>query len=344
MPGQIISVPFVSQIEDMDKYLTEYRSLKLMPQNAAGPLQHGHGHVQGQQQHQYRHQGRSSSQGVAGQQRKRMGHNETNGMNQYNGGGEAANIGTAGKRFQMNNSAHVKYGSGQHFGTIGGAASFQGYQKGYPQMFYHGVGKLGCNDSAIGLSMLSAAQQPVQQQGFMASSSSSGSASPSRLQTSMSGTSTVNSMGSEFGDNMMTGDLHSHYDSLGFSQVSAASPAVNDFNLESTFVKSSSSSTSSASTSNDFMQVLPSSLLGDAGVNNNVLAGKRSMAASMFSPAQFASSSNQSSFTMMHTTASTWASPSSVSASGSATVNQPNTSSASSGSFGIWNNDMSVWG
>lgn len=33
MPGQLISVPFISQVEDMDKYLLEYRSLKLLPHN-----------------------------------------------------------------------------------------------------------------------------------------------------------------------------------------------------------------------------------------------------------------------------------------------------------------------
>ncbi|CAI4056004.1 hypothetical protein SUVZ_02G0360 [Saccharomyces uvarum] len=34
MPGQIISVPFLSQTEDMDKYLLEYRSLKLIRQSS----------------------------------------------------------------------------------------------------------------------------------------------------------------------------------------------------------------------------------------------------------------------------------------------------------------------
>ncbi|CAI5040179.1 CRE_HP_G0107100.mRNA.1.CDS.1 [Saccharomyces cerevisiae] len=34
MPGQIISIPFLSQNEDMDKYLLEYRSLKLLHQSS----------------------------------------------------------------------------------------------------------------------------------------------------------------------------------------------------------------------------------------------------------------------------------------------------------------------
>ncbi|AET40999.1 uncharacterized protein Ecym_7150 [Eremothecium cymbalariae DBVPG len=361
MPGQILSVPFISQLEDMDKYLMEYRSLKLMPQNGVIPLQQ---QQQGQsQQQQYRYQNRAGGQGMSGQQRKRISHGSNNSsVNHYVSGAavDAGNCNSGGKRFQIGN-LQAKYGAhhhGHHHHHHHHQQQQQqqqqlinplqtSFQKTYPQVFYPSSSKPNGNGSNISLPLIAQqTPQPGQQQSFLTSSSSSGSTSPPRLQSSISGGSTINSLSSDFGDYIMPSDFHKQYDSIAYGQTASGSPAMSNFNMVSPFVQSNSPPISSAATSNDLMQVFPSSLLGDTSSSGNVssLNGSRSMVASMFSSNSFPSSSNQSTFTMLPAASSTWGNSTGVSTAGPTTVNQSSTSSTASGSFGIWNNDMSVWG
>lgn len=321
MPGQIVSVPFISQIEDMEKYLAEYRLLKLMPQN----------------QQQFRQQGHTGSQGVNGQQHKRVINGAGASIGQYFGSVNDSVSGvSSGKRAQLGNM-QVKY-SGQHLTSLlPSSASLSSFQKDYSHMVYNRAEKVGSNQSSISLPLPGSQKgNTSSQQGFMKSSSSSESVSPSRLQSTITGNSTVNSLSSEYGDNVATGDFYNHCDSMGFAQATSSTSAVNNFNINPPFVQTNSSSASIISASNYFTQGLPSSLLVDSAVT-----GTRPIDTSMFSADQFTSPSN---FPMSRTTSSTWGGASSDFAVTTSAVNQSKPSSTSLGTFGIWNNDMGVWG
>ncbi|AGO13579.1 AaceriAGL302Cp [[Ashbya] aceris (nom. inval.)] len=301
MPGQIVSIPFISQIEDMDKYLVEYRALKSMPAGA--------------------------------------GFGQSGAFRQGNRGPVAARKRTGGydKRFQV--------GTGKYGGQPVAAGLQQGYPAAtYPQVFYGG--KLGSGGSSGSLPLMTPqASAQASAQAFLASSSSSGSTSPPRLQSTISGSSTINSLGSDFGEYpSMVNELNKQYDSIGFGQGSSGSPGVSNFNIGSPFTQSSTPLVSTAATNGEFMHALPSSLLGDTSVNSNIslLAGTRSLSTSVFLSNQYPSSSSQSSFTMLPGSNSTWGTSPTVTT-GTTGANQSN-SSSTSGSLRIWNNDMSVWG
>lgn len=237
------------------------------------------------------------------------------------------------KRFQV--------GAGKYGGQPLAGGLQQGYPAAtYPQVFYGG--KLGSGGSSGSLPLMA---QQASAQAFLASSSSSGSTSPPRLQSTISGSSTINSLGSDFGEYpSMVNELSKQYDSIGFGQGSGGSPGVSNFNIGSPFTQSSTPLVSTAATNGEFMHALPSSLLGDTSVNSNIslLAGTRSLSTSVFLSNQYPSSSSQSAFTMLPGSSSTWGTSQTV-ATGTTGANQSN-SSSTSGSLRIWNNDMSVWG
>ncbi|SCW00080.1 LAFE_0B09010g1_1 [Lachancea fermentati] len=319
MPGQIVSIPFLSQIEDMDKYLLEYRSLKLMPQNAVSFTQ---------PQMRY-NVNRAMNNGVGGgntNTRKKL-LNNTNGVQVY----------------RYNNNT-TKYGQQSGSGVMAQTQNGSGgsFKPAYPQMFY-GAG----NSSSMSLpqvpspTLYGAAQT---QQQFMTASSSSSSTPPPILHASISGTSSISSLGGEY-EYLLPNEVNGQY--MSSNSAGNSVPTSTNVTAPSTATMSSGyldsvvsapagfKIESAGSSSTDFINGLPSSLLSEGMNPNGFLAGTTNNTNSFFGntvsyPSSGSNATTSSSSNFMMQDSKGWGN------------NNANTSS-NTGSFGIWNNDMSVW-
>ncbi|CEP60250.1 uncharacterized protein LALA0_S01e06414g [Lachancea lanzarotensis] len=359
MPGQFVSVPFLSQVEDMDKYLMEYRSLKLMPQNAAGLQQQ-----QQQQQQHTRFSNLNRNTGIVGNhQSANMGFNGANTrkkpMSANNTAGQNYRFGKNGYKVGPQQQTQQQQTQQQHLQQLQQQQpqSLQGtgLKQTFPQMFYRSANNSASSLAQQALSSQVYAPNNANQQQLMTASSSSSSTPPPRLHVSVSGTSSISSLGGDY-DFVLPAELNNQLVPSGSAQLSsglngaATSSSNNVANannaqtqgsrtsmnmmpvapLGGTFLDSVPSvlppgfrEESDLSGSNDFINGLPSSLLSD-GTNAPEFSGMNGQN-SVFNARGADSSRN-----FMMPDSKNWG------------TGNPNSSSAS-GSFGIWNNDMSVW-
>ncbi|SCU87218.1 LAMI_0D05204g1_1 [Lachancea mirantina] len=358
MPGEIVSVPFLSQIEDMDKYLLEYRSLKLMPQN---------GNAYGGQHVRY-NGGRTLG-------------NNNSGSGPQNGrkktlGGISSTSGASTQRYGNNG---LKYGqqvnAGPGMGPGSGVAPLVAQQvaaqQAYPRLFYGpgGGNSLGLNQAGP-LNVFSPAinsmgqqqqfqsiqqaqqsQQPTQP--LMTASSSSSSTPPPRLHASISGSSSVSSLSNEY-DFLLPSDLNGQFMSVNtvgdmnntnsIGSVLGSSGVTTGVPLSGSYLDSGSAAPAlvghskadfMGSSNSDLSRGILSSFLPENSHKNNGLLSNTGSASILFgsgTPYQAplsGSAANSSTGFNMHNS-KTW---------GSSTAS----ASSTGGSFGIWNNDMSVW-
>ncbi|SCU95232.1 LAME_0F11298g1_1 [Lachancea meyersii CBS 8951] len=374
MPGQFISVPFLSQAEDMDKYLMEYRSLKLMPQSAASSQQQQQ--QQQQQQNRYSMQNRTT---ITGNQAANLGYNNANnGRKKLVGNNNSATQGyRLGNKNGFNKVSHQQqlqlqmqqqqqqqqqaqqHAQPQAQQPLQGA----GFKQAFPQMFYGSAN--GSNSSLAQQALTSQVYAPSNagQQQLMTASSSSSSTPPPRLHVSVSGTSSISSLGGDF-DYLLPNELNGHLmpsastqissnlngaagcstnniansgTSQGLAATNAARSSTTALNmmqvapLSGGFLNSVSTALPSGfnkmenelSSSNDFISGLPSSLLSE-GSTAPEFSGLSGR------DAVFSNPSAESSRSFMLPNSKSW---------GAGNVN----SSSTAGSSGIWSNDMSVW-
>ncbi|SCV01409.1 LANO_0F11628g1_1 [Lachancea nothofagi CBS 11611] len=345
MPGQIVSVPFLSQVEDMDKYLLEYRSLKVMPQNAVNFQQ------QQQQQQQVRYPNQSRAP-VTGNQVMNMGYNMSNGRKKAvgsNSGMQNYCLGKSGPKFGQLQQAQQQQQQ---------SSSGSGFKQGFPQVFYGSANNSNTSLAQQAMPPQVYAPGPAGQQQFMTASSSSSSTPPPRLHVSVSGTSSISSLSGDFDyllPNDLNGQLLPSVPSQGSPNVASTAscptrattstsgpvrPHHGNMNpmaaapLGGSYLDSMPAAPSttfkaegSISNSNDFINGLPSSLLSD-GTASSEFAGHNGQDFMSSNSAAYPGSNTSSHFMMPNS--KSWG------------ASNP-TSSSNSGSFGIWNNDMSVW-
>lgn len=355
MSGQIESIPFLSQIEDVDKYLLEYRSLKLATSGHCGSYGSA-GYQQGQL--------RSHSSDVAGKPG-----GETSGG--YEGTGNYGN-GVKGTNFSGSMVGRKKYPANQgyrysnaKYGVQYSSVQQQGpgmaqnamianhFKQVYPQMGYSASG----SGSNLALDQLSASfmapnrmsQQPKAsqaQQGYP-SGASSPSPVPSRVDTTLSGGSSISSYSSNAehaSANAQFGASHaSQFQNFldpglvsSSSIVSGITPATNIYNLgNGDAVHGYSSSSLVAERNNSggtplgFEPSVSTPVLVPEPITSDRVAGEVNLGG--FEAPTASISGNQASNMLMSDYSVGWGS------------NHATTSSNTSGAFGIWNNDMSVW-
>lgn len=307
-----------------------------MPQNAASFTQH-------QQQLRYNNSNRGASNNNGNNS---MGTNLQNGrkkimgnINGIQGYRFNKNIPKFGQQPQQQQQQQSQQQQSQQQQGVSGVSTFK---QAYPQVFYGSS-----NNSATSLApqvasptMYGSSAQPNQQ--FMTASSSSSSTPPPRLHVSVSGASSISSLGGEF-DYLLPNDLNGQLMPSATAQVPQP-PALNcvssSASMSGTYLDPVPAAPSAGfkmnggiSSSNDFINGLPSSLLSEGaaasefiGMNgSNSLFNANSINSSVGAAAGLAPSNNF----MMHNSKN-WG------------TNNPS-SSSTSGSFGIWNNDMSVW-
>lgn len=403
MPGKIESIPFFSQLEDVDKYLLEYRSLKLASPASGG--YESHAPSQHQQMHGQVRYGQGNVSGgnydndvggnevaiQAGSNGKPLQAENCQGINSgvafsNSGKGSSAmggaamngNMGLNRKRvmgagnqgYRYNGNAGMKYGvqyqpgkqqqnhQQQHNSSAYAASSMisNHLKQVYPQMSYNANG----SGSNLALDQLSSSfmvpnqhksqqQQQQQQQGYPSSNSSPSPVPPS-ADAALSGSSSISSFSSNIGYVLppASGSSNSHF--------AAQAPFSNylDSGLVSTTPiapGNSSAANVSASSGADMTSGYPSASLASSA--SNATASAFDYESSMPTPtllsetistdqvapstrentlASFEGSNNNSGSNMLMNDYSIgWGS------------NHANSSSSAGGSFGIWNNDMSVW-
>lgn len=390
MPGQIESVPFLSQIEDVDKYLLEYRSLKLTSPSHSGNFNAG-GFQQQQVQGQLRYNNSSAGKvnndvrdtavagklGVNGETLPTGNFSDGTAVsgsygNGMKGGLSGSNFngpmmanrkkyvanGNQGYRYNnhSNGKFNVQYGNTQvqqkHQapGLVQNTMIANHFKQVYPQMSYNGAGS-GTN---LALEQLSTSfmipnQMPQQQkvpqaqQGYP-SSASSPSPAPPRVDTALSGSSSISS----FNSNIDHGNSNAQFNGSQFqnyldsglvsspSLVSGISSGANIYSLANGDGVAGYSSSSLAaehnnSTSNSmtFEPAIQTPVLGPESISSDRVAGEVNLAG--FEAPSASMNTNPTNNLLMGDYSVGWGS------------NHANTSSNTSGAFGIWNNDMSVW-
>lgn len=385
MPGRIESVPFLSQIEDVEKYLREYRSLKLTSPSHSGSYNNTTAVGQQQQVNGQLRFNQNASVKVSNEAREGNVANKT-GLNAkalpaggYNDstamvGGYVKNMngvnfngsmianrkkyaGNGNQNYRYNSHSNSNYGaqyqagvqmqpkSQQQTGFAQNSMIASHFKQVYPQMSYNCDGGSSSN-LALGSSFMMSKASPVQQ-GYP-SGASSPSPAPPRVDTSLSGTSSVSS----YNDHVMTSNSNSAN-----GQFSGTHGQFQNY-LDSGLVSSSSIASGISSHTNIYNLANGD---GAAGYASTALATERSNAngtpmnfeSAMATPvmvpepisseraagevglrgfeAPIASMTNSSSNLLMNDYSVGWGS------------NHANTSSNTSGAFGIWNSDMSVW-
>lgn len=379
MPGKIESVPFLSQLEDVDKYLLEYRSLKLTSPNPSSYNQHHQIHGQMRYSHSNGSgtfdNGGGDKSGIDGKQLP-MGNVMFNGkssnsmsvpINGAMGMNRKKVMNTSNQSYRYNNNAAMKYGAQyqpkQHQQPAFAANSMitNHLKQVYPQMSYNTNG----SGSNLALDQLSSSfmvpnqnkssqqqQQQQQQQGYP-SSNSSPSPAPPLADAALSGNSSISSFSSNIGYVLPTTSGSSN------SQFAAQAPFSNY--LDSGLISSASiapgispTTNISAPTGTDMVGGYPSNALANEAAHTGAPAFNFEQGIS--TPALMSEAISVDRATPLareNTLASFDGSSGSMNNSGSNLLmndysvgwgsNHANSSSSAGGSFGIWNNDMSVW-
>lgn len=397
MPGKIEGIPFLSQVEDVDKYLLEYRSLKLMPQttNSFQPRnanQHHH-HLPHQMRHNLNSSSINSIESAGGEfysaikgggnnraiQMGNYGNVTNNGNNNCNGnnnkgvnGINVSNIngtvnrkkciGNSNQGYRFNNSGvrftpQYQSQKQQHSQFTSNPAIASHYKQAYPQLYYNTAN----SSSTVSLDRLNSPfyglnqqQQNASQQQQYSSSNSSPSPAPQRADNSLSGGSSIASYNSSFD---YAAPLSNEFNNQFSSGPAPFSNYLNSGLISSTYIAPTAAS--AASTSNTDLRSSSNDMAGDftdaslvSGKNNvsattlefehlptQAVLSAPSVTSSIGTIAQDSSSDkddgsggkNAANQFLMNDYSVNWGS------------NHVNVSSANSGAFGIWNNDMSVW-
>ncbi|QLQ79108.1 hypothetical protein HG537_0B04560 [Torulaspora globosa] len=319
MPGKIESIPFLSQIEDVDKYLIEYRSLKLAPSgNASGY-----------------HQLRSHSSEVLG----KAGETYESVVAYGSMVGRKKYTGNQGYRY-----SNAKYGV-QYSGAQQNAMIANHFKQVYPQTGYNGSG----SGSNLALDQLSSFMMPnriSQQPKVNHSGGSSPSPVPSRVDTTLSAGSSISSYSSNAehaSANAQFGTSHaSQFQNFLDSGLVSSSSIVsgipsntNIYNLGNGNIHGYSSSSLVAERSNSggtplsFEPGVSTPVLVPEPISSDRVTGEVNLGG--FEAPTASISANPANNMLMSDYSVGWGS------------NHATTSSNTSGAFGIWNNDMSVW-
>lgn len=400
MPGKIEGIPFLSQVEDVDKYLLEYRSLKLMPQttNSFQPrnAHQPHNHLP----HQMRHNLNSNSinsienagsefysaiKGGGNNRAMQMGNygNVTNngtinGNSNNNKGVNGINvsningtvnrkkcIGNSNQGYRFNNSGmrftpQYQSQKQQHSSQFTpNPAITNHYKQAYSQLYYNTAN----SSSTVSLDRLNSPfygsnqqqQQNASQQQQYSSSNSSPSPAPQRADNSSSGASSIPSYNGSFDYSVpISNDFNNQFSSgsapfsnyLNGGLVSstpiaptavAAASASNNVNLRSSsnditggFPSASliSGKNSGSATTLEFEHLPTQAVLSPPSVSNSIGTIAQDSSSNKDNGSGGKNAANQF---LMNDYSVGWGS------------NHVNVSSANSGAFGIWNNDMSVW-
>ncbi|QLL31595.1 hypothetical protein HG536_0B04590 [Torulaspora globosa] len=353
MPGQIESIPFLSQIEDVDKYLLEYRSLKLATPGHSSSYSSGGHHVQGQA----RSLGSEVREvNVAGEPAGSY-NGAVDGAGSYGNGMKGTNfsgsMGAGRKKYVGNANQYRKYGVQYSNVQQQNTMIANHFKQVYPQMGYNGSG----SGSNLSLDQLSASfmmpnrmsQQPnvaQTQQGYP-SGASSPSPVPSRVDTTLSGGSSISSYTSNAEHASASAQFGASHASQfqnfldpGLVSSSSIVPGIssntNIYNLgNGDLVRGYSSSSlvaernNSAGTPLGFEPGVSTPVLGPEPISSDRVAGEVNLGG--FDAPAAGISANPANNMLMSDYPVGWGS------------NHATTSSNTSGAFGIWNNDMSVW-
>lgn len=360
MPGKIESTAFLSQLEDMDKYLLEYRSLKLMPQ-ASNTFGAGVNHLRFAQGNDF-DSGDNVLKGMSNCRKVQLGNygnGTSNGNGAYNANGNGGNVNANGRKkfmgkqqgFRMQ-SPTLKMPPQSNNKFAGSPLVNTHFKQAYPQVYYSPSN----SNSNISLGHSWQTQSPGEKT-QLSSSNSSPSYVPPRVDSAMSGTSS--SM--------------ANYDATGFdyvvptpteynNQFSSVSGPFTSYLSSGVVPTACSAGTTTAATPVAPVANFPSSTSGDmiGNLTGTSFAPSTGTAASVSSSLAFDQSLAHQ--TLPSTISASMRVPGLPGSSSAVDLSSSNlggdrmlmndlslgwgsnhVSSAGTENYGIWNNDMSVW-
>lgn len=315
MPGQLFNLPFLSQVEDMDKYLLEYRSLKLMPQQQTNSYQNAA---------KYNTQTRQNVAQSAAQQSQAQSHMRKKNCENSTALNQTANYNLSCRQQTANANANAHAnGKGYNQQSSQSVTSLYNkavHQQAYASNFYmnynssNSSGNIPGNSANVGPSQALGSSLVSQGQASHSPFTPTSSVTPPPVPTGLSSTLSSASIGSSVG-NDLDFLLPSEMGTRSMSQPNRfmAQQPQGYGAFGTNFIEQSFSQ------GHDFMNSLtPTSSVSHDSHEQT----------STFNKPIYPSTSLSSNF-MMGETGSAWNNES---------VNQSTVSSAS-----IWNNDMSVW-